>query len=153
MRLWWGVISFVLLSAILASVTLAAAPVGARKNTFVIAKVPLDRTVSDLLRGRFKETVTCRKACILTTSVRIRPKVARSLGFKGVKAGQWLEIATNKARLRTTRPMKVGFVLTSQAKRLLPRAKGELQILGHVAAIATLQSSRQGAAGWIVTLR
>jgi len=128
-----------------------AVPAAARVN-LVTAKVPLNNSVSHLLRGSFKETVSCTRACSLRTSVRIRPQVARTLGFKGVRSGQLFQIATNSSRLRVRGAVRLGFVLTPQAKSLLPRVKSELQLIGTVNAVTTAKPAKRGTASWIVTL-
>ena len=128
-----------------------AVPAAARV-TLVTAKVPLNKSVSQLLRGSFKETVSCTRACSLRTSVRIRANVARSLGFQGVRSGKLFQIATNSSRLRVNGAVRLGFTLTPQAKALLPRAKSDLQLIGTVNAVTTAAPVKRGTASWIVTL-
>jgi len=137
---------------VMAAAALVVAAPAAARTTLVVAKVPLNHTVSDLLRGTFKEKVTCARACSVKTSVGIRPAVARALGFQGVKAGRLLQIGTNRARLKAGRAAQLGFVLSPEAKRLLPRARSNLQLIGSVQVLTASAPSRRATAGWIVTL-
>jgi hypothetical protein len=133
---------------------IVGASVAAAGTVFVSAKVSDNGRVHDLLSGSFKQTVTCVKACRLNTEVGIQPKIARRLGFSGIKAGEpWFWIATSKGTLKAKTPTRLGFVLTPQAKKLLPHAKTGFQILGLVKAVVSQNSSKQASITWITTLK
>jgi hypothetical protein len=141
------------LPAVVAGLLVGGSVAGAG-TVFVSAKVSDNARVHDLLGGSFKQTVTCVKACKLTTQVGIQPKIARRLGFSGIKAGEpWFWIATSKATLKAKTPTRLGFVLTRQAKKLLPRSKTGFQILGLVNAVVSQKSSHQASLTWITTLK
>jgi hypothetical protein len=132
----------------------AASPIGASTQArppLVVAKAPLGQTVLHLLDGKFVETVLCRRACTMTTSAVIRPRTARRLGFKGVVAGQWVEIGTAKAVLKAKTLTRVRIRLNAQARLRLPQVKTDLQVLGRVKATSTQRPLVSGSAGWIVT--
>jgi hypothetical protein len=136
-------------------VSLVGAPlIGASTQAqppLVVAKAPLGQTVQHLLDGKFVETVSCRRACTMTTSAVIRPRTARRLGFKGVVAGQWVEIGTAKAVLKAKRLTRVRIRLNAQARLRLPQVKTDLQVLGRVKATSTQSPLVSGSAGWFVT--
>jgi hypothetical protein len=121
------------------------------RNTFVVARVPLGQTVQDLLKNRFSENVTCAQACKLSTSALIAPSVARKLGFNGVVSKQWVEVGTATASLKAKKLTSVSIHLNAQAQKLLAKVRNGLQVLGRTKAVATMQQSVRGSAGWIVT--
>jgi len=135
-------------------VALAMAPgaiAAGGKTPLVVAKAPLGQTVQDLLKGKFVEKVTCSRACTMTTSVVIRPRMARRLGFTKVVDGQWVEIGSAKRVLSAKTPTKVTIRLNAQAKRRLVKANSGLQVLGRVNATSNRTPRTRGSAGWVVT--
>jgi len=109
------------------------------------------------MKGKFAQVVVCKKSCAMTTSVVIRPSVAKQLGFKPPAGGDWIEIGTAKARLSSSASRKVAVHLNTKAKGLLAKAGPALkahglQILGRVEATTTKGPSQRGAAAWIVTV-
>ncbi len=124
-----------------------AAPSGGAKAFPVKAAVPPRVPVEAFLGRKFKETVTCRQACRVTTSVVIKARVARRLGFTHVR-GKLVVIATNRRTLRARRPTKLSFALTAEARRRLPRAKSAVGIFGSVRAVPTRRPGTNYSVGW-----
>jgi hypothetical protein len=119
----------------------------------VTAKVPEGASVSSLRGGAFKQTVTCRQTCKVTTSVGIHSKLAKQLGFTGVNTKEpWFEIAKSSSKLKAAKPTKMSFALSTQAKKLLPKAKSGLQVLGVVRAVPVAKPSTNVSVTWITTL-
>jgi len=143
-----------LCSLLLVAVVAGASAASVRaKTSLVVAVVPLNQGMKDLLSDKLVERVTCKQACASTSSLRIRPRVARKLGFKGVKANQWFEIGKNRARLPAGKPTKVPFTLSTQAKKLLPKARNGLQLIGIVSAVSVKNRSVTGGADWVFTCK
>ena len=127
--------------------TLALGPSsGAAKPFPVKVQVPAQATVKYFVSHRFKETVTCRAACRITTKVLIKAKAARQLGFKRV-TGRFAVIATNKAALKARTPTKITFVLTAQARRHLGRARA-ITIYGSVRSVPNTRPLVNFSVGW-----
>ena len=116
-----------------------------------MATVPLKQGMEDLLRDKLVERVICTQDCMITSSLRIRSSVAHQLGFKGVKSGQWYLIGTNRAHLAAKKPTQVPFTLTPQAKKLLPKARNGVQLLGVVSGVSVKNPAETGGADWVFT--
>jgi hypothetical protein len=111
------------------------APSGAAKTFPLKAKAPARGTAKGLMSRKFKETVTCAQACKVKTTVVIKAKAARQLGFSHV-TGKYVTIARNKGTLKARIPTKMPFVITQEAKRRLTRAK-TIAIFGGVQSFPT----------------
>src|SRR5712692_3988731 len=139
-------------SLLLVAVVAGASAASVRAKTgLVVATVPLNQRMEELLRAKLVEQVVCTLDCTFTSSLRIRPTVAHQLGFKGVKSGQWYQIGTNRLRLAAEKPARVPFTLTPQAKKLLPKARNGVQLVGLVSAVSVKNPSVTGGANWVFT--
>jgi hypothetical protein len=126
-----------------------AAPSGA--GSFPLkASVPEHATAKSFVSRKFKETVTCSKACKVTSKVLIRAKAARQLGFRHVN-GKYVVVATNKASLKAKTPTKIVLVPTRQARARLGRAK-TVAIFGSVRAVPNGSRHVSYSVGWAASL-
>jgi hypothetical protein len=121
-------------------------PSGAAKAFPLRAKVPARATVKGFVSHRFRETVMCAQACKVKTSVLIKSKAARQLGF-GHVTGKYVVIATNKAALKARTPTKITFVLTAQARRHLRSARA-ITIYGSVRSVPNTRPLVNFSVGW-----
>jgi hypothetical protein len=121
-------------------------------TTFLKASVPAGQSVRDLRNQWFVQKLSCSRTCDATTIVSIALRDARKLGFKG-PAAPWVRVASSYVRLKPGTPTKVAFVVSSQGKALLPKAKGSLRIVGRITAFATADRTLQDNAGWSAVLR
>jgi hypothetical protein len=119
---------------------------------FVTAYAPLNQTVKNLLRGKFRQKVTCRDSCKVIARIFIRPQVARKLGFTGVKSEQPYAVGLKQMTLSESKPTWVPMPLGADAKKRLRNWKGTLQLTGETYASST-SSSQRGQANWITSLR
>lgn len=133
------------LVVVVAATTAAGASTAA--TPVVTATPPTGQTVQQLLRDRYVEVVTCRRACTITSTLRISPTVARRLGFVGVQPNRWHLIGRNDARLSAGKPTRLTFTLTAEAKQRLARLRARVQLVAEV--IATTSAPRVRAqANW-----
>jgi hypothetical protein len=100
------------------------------------------------------QTVTCSQVCDVTTTVSITLKDARSLGYKtSGSSTSPVTVASSYVRLKANTPTNVGFVLSTDGRRLLPKAKSGLQILGKLTAFAKASRTVHGSAAWRIVLK
>jgi hypothetical protein len=143
-------LSFLALIA-LAAVFTAGPSAGAAPRPLVRVQVPLHQTVSNLVRGRLVEKLTCVRACKTKTTIYIRARLARRLGFKDVH-GTLTAIGSRSIMLAAGRPTKVRIPLDASSKKLMSKANLGIQVVGQVAAQAARPSLRRGDANWITFL-
>jgi hypothetical protein len=127
--------------------TVAFAPSGEAKAYPVSVKVPRQATVESFMNHKFKEIVTCTRACTVTTSVLIRASVAKRLGFENV-TGKLVLIATNKGALKAQTPTRLSFVLTRQAEQHLGKATSMVGIFGSVRSVPKSRPTANYSVGW-----
>lgn len=125
----------------------AAAPTNAAKAFPLKVKVPQQGRLERFGTARFKETVTCAQACKVGTTVRIKAKLARRLGFRHV-SGKYVVIARNNRVLKARTPTKIRFVLTREAKRRLGRARAAVAIYGSVRSAPSARPAVSYSVGW-----
>jgi hypothetical protein len=139
--------------AVTAVLALAFAATGAGASTpFVTTKVPTNQTVKSLLKGKFHQTVMCRDGCRVIARIFIKPQLARTLGFKGVKSGQNYAVGLKQVNLGGEKPTRVLVPLGADANKRLAKWKKSLQLMGETYASSTSSHDR-GQANWITTLR
>jgi len=139
---------------VVVSVAGLMAPGAGAAAGFVNAKVPGGQTVLDFRNQGFVQTVTCSRACDVTTFVSIALSDARRLGFKGAQPSTpWVKVASSYIRLKSGTPTKVGFVLNPQGKALLGRAKSGLRVVGRIIAISTANRKVHSQASWSSVLK
>ena len=131
----------------------AAAAPGARATPpLVTVQLPQKQTVGDLLRGKFVQTVTCRRSCKVIAQAFIPAQVARKLHFAGVKRGAPYAVALRQVELKSGKPTRIYMRLGSDAKKRLATWKKTLRLTGETYAESTSLSVR-GQANWITLLR
>jgi hypothetical protein len=131
--------------AVLAGV--AAASTNAAKTFPLKVKVPQQGRLDRFGTAKFTETVTCRQACKVGTTVRIKAKMARRLGFRHI-SGKYVVIARNNSVLKARTPTEMRFVLTREAKRRLGRSKAAVAIYGSVRSAPTARPAVSYSVGW-----
>jgi len=129
---------------------LQASPASARTD-LVVARPPLKQSVQDLVGGRFFQYATCSERCRASFTVAITPKLAKRLGFRGVRSSGLFVIARAQRRLAAKRRTKVVVPLTRQARTVLRRARGQLKLTGQVTARTLGRPARTGGAAWAYT--
>jgi hypothetical protein len=107
--------------------------------------------VRDLVRGRLVERITCAQSCRTRTTIYIRARLARRLGFKNVH-GQPVAVGSRAITLAAGRPTRVQIPLDASSRKLMSKANLGIQVLGQVTAQAVRTSSRRGSASWITFL-
>lgn len=132
-----------------ASALASTAPPLTAANGLVSVKVPPRQTVNDLRNQLFFQTVTCTKACDLTTTVSIPLADARRLGYKSpASRNAPIVVASSYVRLKAKTPTEVRLVVNADGKKLLPREKGRLRVIGKLIAIQVGNTEIKATAGW-----
>lgn len=135
----------------LAAVVTAGPSAGATARPLVRVQVPLNQRVVDLVSGRLVEKLTCARACKTKTTIYIRARLARRLGFKDVH-GTMVAVGSRIVTLPAGRRTNVRIPLDTSSKKLMSKANLGIQLIGEVVAQAARPSSRRGAANWITSL-
>ena len=125
-------------AAVLLSLCIGVGAAQAANSTFLLTITgPTAGTAAGLANQTVRETVNCKRRCEISTTVAIKPAVARRLGFRNVKPRQgWFTIGSSTVRPKARTATKIGFVLTPEARRLLPKAPVGTIIAGLVVATA-----------------
>jgi hypothetical protein len=143
-----------LTASVVALAAVAPATVRAAGSTLVTAKVPAGQTVAMLRYQLFVQKVKCTRACETTTIVSIPLGDAQKLGYNGpTPAKPWVEVASNYTRLKANAVTEIRFVLNAQGKKLLPKAKHGLHIVGNVTAFPRGNPKAQSRVNWSAELK
>jgi hypothetical protein len=135
----------------LAAVVTGAPSAAATPRPLIRVQVPLNQNVSDLVKGRLVEKLTCALACRTKTTIYIRARLARRLGFEGVHETP-VAVGSRSVTVAAGRTARVRIGLDSTAQKLMSRANLGIQLLGQVTAQAARPSSRRGTASWVTFL-
>ena len=132
-------------------VTAVGAHAGATAPLMTV-RVPVNQTVKALVRGKFAQTATCRRACKVIARIFISPQVARKLHFTAVKKGVQYAVALKQVRLVGGKPTRISMRLGREARKRLPKWKKTLRLTGETYAEA-ISSGTRGQSNWVTTLR
>jgi hypothetical protein len=136
------------------AVALVAPQVGfGNTRPLVFATARPGQSLNALLQGRFFELVTCTRACESTTTISISARLARALGFKGVRPRVNYIIGSKTVRLRANKTTKVTVSLTARARTRMTHVQKRFQLTGHIIASPRTGSKQKEAALWFVGVK